>query len=314
MSNKLPNINPGETVADGFTYSNNAQVVGDDLYIRDSNGNKISGRSVSNGDKITVLDVGYTKQLVLVQYPAGSVVRQGYVTNATNLIKYTHQGEWHNGSTSETVYDAHDKILGSIDSYESATPLYSAGGKIHVVYNTDKGPNTKSGYVVYTGTPSTQSSTPEFVSQKLVDFIKSYEGFYPNVYDDGTGVKTIGYGTTESSKVSLGRCTKEQATKWLISEINTTAKIIKSDLDLNHIKLNQNQFDSLCSFAYNCGTNALLKESNLYKRICNGIRDESLRQNFLSWSHGNSEIMQGLVRRRNAECDMFLYSKYTNNI
>ncbi|MDK0981054.1 hypothetical protein ACV3R5_15515 [Clostridium perfringens] len=58
------------------------------LYLRDANDNRIHGRSVSDGDKITVLDVGYTKQLALVQYTAGSVVRQGYLTNVPSIIKY----------------------------------------------------------------------------------------------------------------------------------------------------------------------------------------------------------------------------------
>lgn len=158
-------IAPGEVVPGGFSHDNNAQVVGDELYLRDANGNQISGRSVSNGDKITVLDVGYTKQLALVQYPAGSVVRQGYVTNATNLIKYFKQSQWHNGSTSEIVYDEKGAQIGSINPYESATPIYTVKkdgvNMIHVVYNTGKGPNTKSGFVKYEGTKPTIQTIPQ---------------------------------------------------------------------------------------------------------------------------------------------------------
>ncbi|MGU8794095.1 SH3 domain-containing protein, partial [Clostridium perfringens] len=144
-------VRPGDIVEGGFTYENNAQVVGDELYLRDENGNIIPGRSVSDGDNITVLDVGYTKQLALVQYPAGKVVRQGYVTNATNLIKYFNQYSWHNGSTEEEVVDENGGHLGSLSPYEAATPLYKKNGMIHVVYDTSKGPNTKSGYVKFEG-------------------------------------------------------------------------------------------------------------------------------------------------------------------
>lgn len=317
MSNILPNIAPGEVVPEGFTYPNNAEVAGDDLYIRDASGNQIAGRSVSNGDKITVLDVGYTKQLVLVQYPAGSVVRQGYVNNVTSLIKYFHQGEWHNGSTSETVYDGNDAVIGSLDPHESATPLYKAGGKTHVVYNTSKGANTKSGYVVYAGGSSsdggsTGGTTTGLVSDKLVDFVKSFEGFSDHAYDDGTGVMTIGYGTINKDKVALGHCTEAQARQWLMDEINGMARQIKANLDSKGVTLNQNQFDSLCSFAYNCGTDGLLNQSNLYTRVCQGVRDESLRQNFLAFT-GPASVRAGLTARRNAECDMFLYGTYKNN-
>ena len=143
----------GEIVPGGRTYPPNAQVVGDDLYIRDASGNRIAGRQVDNGDHITVLDVGYTKQLALVQYPAGSEIRQGYVTNVASIIKYYKQGQWHNGNSSEPVLDENRGPLGSLNPKESATPLYEKNGMIHVVYNTDKGPNTKSGYVAYKGSP-----------------------------------------------------------------------------------------------------------------------------------------------------------------
>ncbi|MDZ5255151.1 SH3 domain-containing protein [Clostridium sp. LIBA-8841] len=153
-------VAPGEVVPGGFTYDNNAEVVGDELYLRDANGNLIPGRSVSVGDKITVLDVGYTKQLALVQYPAGNVVRQGYVTNATNLIRYFNQYSWHNGSTPEEVLDENGGHLGSLNPYEAATPLYEKNGMKHVVYDTDKGPNTKSGYVKYEGSAATRVDIP----------------------------------------------------------------------------------------------------------------------------------------------------------
>ena len=89
----------------GFSYPNNAQVRGDFLYVRDSDGNILSGHRVDDGDYITVLDVSYSKQLVKVEYPTANGVRTGYVKNATNLIYYFHEDEWKNGSTKEIVYD-----------------------------------------------------------------------------------------------------------------------------------------------------------------------------------------------------------------
>ncbi|MBB6696237.1 peptidoglycan recognition protein family protein [Clostridium algidicarnis] len=134
-----------------FSYSNNAKITRDFLYVRDSMGSIIPGRRVDIGDNITVLDVGYTKQLVLVEYPTPSGVKRGYVTNATNCIEYYYQDEYSNGSTKETVSYENGSYLGSLDPYEKATPLYRKDGRLHVVYGTDKGSNTKSGYVVYDG-------------------------------------------------------------------------------------------------------------------------------------------------------------------
>ncbi|WP_330509558.1 SH3 domain-containing protein (plasmid) [Clostridium perfringens] len=189
-------VAPGEVVPGGFTYENNAEVVGDELYLRDANGSLIPCRSVSVGDRITVLDVSYSKQLALVQYPAGSVVRQGYVTNATNLIRYFKQGEWLNGSTTEPVLDENGGSLGSLSPYEAATPLYKKNGMIHVVYDTSKGPNTKSGYVKFEGLaqlPDTSIQIPSVShSQATVEvYGTSGKGRPLKVYKIGNGSKVL---------------------------------------------------------------------------------------------------------------------------
>jgi len=76
---------------------------------------------------------------------------QDIVTNSTNIIKYFNAGAWKNDSTSETVYDSNGNAIGSLSPGETAIPLYRKNGKLSVVYNTSKGANTKSGFVVYNG-------------------------------------------------------------------------------------------------------------------------------------------------------------------
>lgn len=61
VNNIIPNVNPGEIVGSAPTFPPNAVVKGDFLYLRDANGNLIPGRSVSVGDRITVLDASYSK-------------------------------------------------------------------------------------------------------------------------------------------------------------------------------------------------------------------------------------------------------------
>lgn len=134
-----------------FSYPNNAKIAGDDLYIRDENGNRIQGRQVDNGDNITVLDISYSKQLVLVEYPTANGVKKGYIKNVPSLIHYYFQGQYSNGSTQEPAYmdSSFANRFGSLDSHESATPLYRQGDKLCVVYSTSKGQNTKNGFVKY---------------------------------------------------------------------------------------------------------------------------------------------------------------------
>ncbi len=141
------NTNTNSNVASLVT---NAKVQNDWLYIRDSSGNILSGK-VEIGTKIRVLDVSYSKQLALIQYISNNTINKVYVTNATNCIVYDYAKQWVNGSTTEIVYETSSctNSIGSINSYEKATPLYRENGVLHVVYDTDKGENTKSGYVKY---------------------------------------------------------------------------------------------------------------------------------------------------------------------
>lgn len=140
-------------VVNSFSYPNNAIVQGDFLYIRDANKNIIPGRQIDDGDNITVLDVNQGTVLIYAEYPTPTGVRSGYATNATSIIHYYYQGQYHNGSTSETVYDDLGNVIGSLDPWESCTPLYrdTTTGRLKVVYNTYAGVNTKSGFVVYNG-------------------------------------------------------------------------------------------------------------------------------------------------------------------
>lgn len=155
--------------------------------------------------------------------------------------------------------------------------------------------------------------TESFVSNECIDFIKSWEGFYSEPYFDCVGVKTLGYGLTGEEIEGIESITEEEATQILNKWINNKyAPVIKSDLDSKGIKLEQHEFDSLVSFAYNCGTGGLLN-STLYRRICEGVRDSSLIDNFQAWSSGGGRRIEGLYRRRTKEANMFLNADYSGN-
>ncbi|MBF0443083.1 MAG: M23 family metallopeptidase, partial [Oligoflexales bacterium] len=148
---KLAPGSGGDTDGPGFSYPNNAAIDGDFFNVRDENGNPIEGRRVDNGDSITVIDVSLSKKMLYVEYPTASGVRKGWITNVPSIIKYKYAGMYHNGSTPEPVLDENGAKIGSLDPNEAATPLYRKNGKLHIVYNTREGVNTKSGYVKYDG-------------------------------------------------------------------------------------------------------------------------------------------------------------------
>lgn len=152
------------------------------------------------------------------------------------------------------------------------------------------------------------------VSQECIDFIKSWEGFYPEPYVDCVGVLTLGYGMTGDEIKGLSSVTEPQASEMLKNLINTQyANVIKSDLDDKGVTLTQNEFDSFASFSYNCGTGALLG-STLYRNVVAGVRDpDTITANFQAWSNGGGQRIEGLYRRRTKEAAMFLYADYTGN-
>lgn len=155
------------------------------------------------------------------------------------------------------------------------------------------------------------------VSSKLVDFVKSFEGFFPNKYYDCVGVLTQGYGMTGDEIANLpNEISEETASNMLKDLINKKyAKTIKNDLNSKGITLNQNEFDALVSFAYNCGIDALLNQSTLYKNVCNGVKDSNtILANFQSWSNGGGKRIEGLYRRRTKEANIFNNADYTGNI
>lgn len=151
-STNKPTVPVNQEPAKDTTINSNAVIYNDWLYVRDSSGNVIPGR-INIGDKVQILDVQYGSGLALVKYPISGGSRTEYISNVTNCISYIYKSQWSNGSTSETVYEDSSckKAIGKLNPYEKATPLYRANGVLKIVYNTDKGGNTKSGYVKYNG-------------------------------------------------------------------------------------------------------------------------------------------------------------------
>lgn len=147
--------------------------------------------------------------------------------------------------------------------------------------------------------------------------IESFEGLILRTYDDATdrilkdgdtpkGVLTIGYGHTTDAgppKVTVGQTiTKEQADQILATDLG---KVEQQVTNLVKVPLNQNQFDALVSFQFNTGA---LGRSSLLNKL-NAKDYTGAAQGMMSWTKA-SQIgpgpIPGLVRRRQAEKDLFL--------
>ena len=103
------------------------------------------------------------------------------------------------------------------------------------------------------------------ISETGVNFIKGFEGLRLESYLCPAGVWTVGYGHTGDDVTPEMKITEDRANKMLRRDLVKFEQGV--DL-LITVPLNQQQFDALVSFAFNCGLGAL-EESTLRKRLNN---------------------------------------------
>lgn len=138
-------------------------------------------------------------------------------------------------------------------------------------------------------------------SDKGIALIKKFEGCYLKAYKCPAGVWTIGYGHTgkvDGKAICSGmKITSAKATSLLKSDLATFEKAVANCKYLT-FKPNQNQFDALVSFAFNCGTGSLY---TLVKNRSAKVVSEKL----LLYNKANGKELAGLVNRRKAEKALF---------
>lgn len=142
------------------------------------------------------------------------------------------------------------------------------------------------------------------ISQSGIDLIKKFEGLELQAYKPVEAEKyfTIGYGHYGADVQEHQVITEAQAEAYLKSDLATSVSGVNS---LVNVPLNQNEFDALVSFAYNCGFQALKGSSLLADIQASNFAGASLE--FGKWIHGaGGVILQGLVSRREAEKELFL--------
>lgn len=142
--------------------------------------------------------------------------------------------------------------------------------------------------------------------EPALTLIKEFEGLYLNAYKDPVGIPTIGWGTIKypnGQKVKMGdKITKDQAEEYLRHEVMGFVQSVKN---LVKVPISNNAFCALVSFCYNLGAGAL-GGSTLLKKLNSGESMESVAGEFGKWVHAGGKVLPGLVRRREAEKNIFL--------
>lgn len=144
------------------------------------------------------------------------------------------------------------------------------------------------------------------ISSHGINLIRECEGLRTKAYKAHFSEKffSIGYGHYGPDVKPDDVCTEAYATKLLENDLKSFCHNVERALNADEIEVNQNQFDALVSFAFNCGVNNLTA-STLWQKLKH--RDfEGAANQFLRWNKCNGVELTGLTRRREAERNLFL--------
>lgn len=133
------------------------------------------------------------------------------------------------------------------------------------------------------------------INKEGLELIKSFEGCKLVAYKCPAGIWTIGYGHTAGVYEGM-TINQAQANDMLKSDMKKYEKYVTDNVK---IPLNENQFSALVSFCYNCGVGNL-------KTLVKNRTAEQIADAILLYNKASSKVLKGLVKRRQAERELFL--------
>lgn len=137
------------------------------------------------------------------------------------------------------------------------------------------------------------------------DLIKRFEGCKLKAYKCPAGLWTISCGLTfypDGTKVKEGDViTQQQAEDYFNAIVDDFAKKVDALIKSN---VSENNFSALVSFAYNIGMGNF-QRSTLLRKVNANPKDPSIRAEFMKWTRANDKVLNGLVRRREAEAKLY---------
>lgn len=141
------------------------------------------------------------------------------------------------------------------------------------------------------------------ISEEWLDKLKEFEGYRSKAYKCPAGVWTIGYGSTGPHAFEGAVIDKEGAERLLREDLKRFENCVNDFF--KSVRLGQHQFDALVDFAFNCGTGALRRSTLAKKVLANPDNIEGIAAEFRKWNKGGGKVLNGLVRRREAEIEWY---------
>jgi len=143
------------------------------------------------------------------------------------------------------------------------------------------------------------------INKAGIDLIKEFEGLRMEAYKCPAGVWTIGYGTTGRAGVGIkpaaGMVITEAEAEWYLEQ--AVAKFAAGVEAVVTAPIDENEFASMTSLAYNIGLSGFRKSSAL--RHFNAGDKAKAAAAIKLWNKAGGKVLAGLVRRRDAEVELF---------
>ncbi len=162
--------------------------------------------------------------------------------------------------------------------------------------------------------------TPEEIhlrtSEQLIALLKQKEGFRATAYWDYAQY-SIGYGSACTKDEYPNGITEAQADLLLREMLQKFETSLDKFLQDSNLTLTDNQYDALISLTYNIGA-GWMKDTRLSKLLQSGnYTNNEIASAIGIWCHvkenGVTSIHNGLVSRRIAEINVFLYGDYSGS-
>jgi lysozyme len=143
------------------------------------------------------------------------------------------------------------------------------------------------------------------ISDEGISLIKRYEGYKTTPYRCPAGLYTVGYGHVIGNGLQLP---DEWNRTFFLGEIDELlrtdlARFERGVLRYCTVYLTQSQFDATVSFSFNLGL-GVLQRSTLRQKLNRGDYYGAAKE-FLKYTRAGGKVLKGLVRRRQAEYNLF---------
>ena len=142
------------------------------------------------------------------------------------------------------------------------------------------------------------------ITPQAMKFIEQREGRRLDAYRDSAGYWTIGVGhlvTKDKNAPRPPSITHAEADELFRQDLEPTAGTVEHAVT---VSITDNQFAALLSLAFNIGVTAFAS-STLVKKLNAGDIAGAAAE-FSRWDKAGGKVVDGLTRRRAAECDLFL--------